>query len=81
MEENRVQFEKWFNELWPTPDMEAHKFKLSLFLAWMASRAAIEITMPESFTAEMGAYGEADVITVAEMTEALRAAGLKIKGE
>lgn len=48
---------------------------------WKASRAAIEITIPESFKVEMGAYGDADVITVAEMTEAICGAGLKIKGE
>ena len=81
MKENRGQFEKWFNELRPTPDMEAHKFKLSLFLAWMESRATVEIELPDMNSKRYVEHGtDFDFLQYKmDLEDAIRATGLRVK--
>lgn len=46
---SREQFEKWFSENFDRPyysDEERDKLEVYTFLAWRASRAAIEIEIP-----------------------------------
>lgn len=51
---SREQFEKWFSENFDKPyysDEERDELEVYTFLAWRASRAAIEVELP-------GIYGE-----------------------
>ena len=47
MKSSREQFEEWFTQTWPDSGMDAHRYKLALLIAWQASRAAIEIELPD----------------------------------
>jgi hypothetical protein len=51
------------------------------WIAWQASRSALVVELPEPFVVEMGAYGDAKVVSVAEAIESIRAAGITVKGE
>lgn len=78
MDESRKQFEEWF-ENYTGCD---HKNKIyanmveMYWQAWQASRAAIEIELPESFTMHSG---RTPYLYVSEVQSAIRAAGIKVK--
>lgn len=87
---SREQFEKWFSENFDRPyysDEDRDELEVYTFLAWRASREAIEIELPT--TIEVHPFGPSAAKmfcdlhknTVAECAKSIRAAGLKIKGE
>lgn len=74
---SREQFEKWFKSDYH-PDKSGPYLKEALFLAWQASRAEIEIVMPEPFqmansTSGLSYYYEKEV------DDAIRRAGINVK--
>lgn len=74
---SREQFEKWFKSDYH-PDKSGPYLKDALFLAWQASRAEIEIVMPEPFqmansTSGLSYYYEKEV------DDAIRLAGINLK--
>nr|DAK90721.1 MAG TPA: hypothetical protein [Caudoviricetes sp.] len=87
---SREQFEKWVKEetgfdLWRTEypmtewdnqQYKCHQTNLA-WLAWQASRAVIEIELPNQFPGEY--YLDRDVIYADELIEELEQAGLKVK--
>ena len=70
MDESRKQFEEWFeNYTGCDPKNKIYANMVEMYWqAWQASRAAIEIELPESFT-----------MYVSEVQSAIRAAGVKVK--
>ena len=76
---SREQFEAWFpNMVHGMPDNMVKVFDEMLFMAWQASRAAIEIKLPEpcspgDFCIDIPAQAHHEVI------EAIENAGLKVK--
>lgn len=87
---SREQFEKWVKEetgfdLWRTEypmtewdnqQYKCHQTNLA-WMAWQASRDAIEIELPNQFPGEY--YLDRDVIYADELIEELEQAGLKVK--
>lgn len=87
---SREQFEKWVKEetgfdLWRTEypmtewdnqQYKCHQTNLA-WMAWQASRAAIEIELPNQFPGEY--YLDRNVIYADELIEELEQAGLKVK--
>lgn len=71
---SREQFEKWFEGMFCVDDV---RFKYMAEIAWQASRAAIEIELPNQFPGEY--YQDRDVIYADELIEELEQAGLKVK--
>ena len=80
---SREQFEAWASNQYPFdpiesillrigPDKEIYHLKViqRLWEAWQASREAVEVQLPELFEDDRHA-----------VTEAIRAAGIKVKGE
>lgn len=87
---SREQFEKWFSENFDRPyysDEERDELEVYTFLAWRASRAAIEIELPTTIEVHPLGPSAAKMFcdlhknTVAECAKSIRASGLKIKGE
>ncbi|EGO8361922.1 hypothetical protein EYW98_21665 [Escherichia coli] len=79
MDESRKQFEEWFkNKYHVSSDvMKIMYIKVEIaWEAWQASRAAIEIELPESFTMHSG---RTPYLYVSEVQSAIRAAGVKVK--
>lgn len=83
---SREQFEKWFNKRsnWKiTPSMRkkdgyvGNPSAQSKWEVWQASRAAIEIELPDQFPGEY--HLDRDVIYADELIEELEQAGLKVK--
>jgi hypothetical protein len=86
MDESRKAFEQWFPEMVEgMPPGMVEVFDKMLFMAWEASRAAIEIELPEKI--ERGIrdidmdderrWGHNDAIR--DCTEVIRATGIKVK--
>ena len=87
---SREQFEEWIKEetgfdLWRTEypmtewdnqQYKCHRTNLA-WMAWQASRDAIEIELPNHFPGEH--YLDRDVIYADELIEELEQAGLKVK--
>lgn len=87
---SRDQFEKWVKEetgfdLWrteyPMTEWDDQQYKCLqtnlAWLAWQASRSAIEIELPNQFPGEY--YLDRDVICADELIEELEQTGLKVK--
>lgn len=76
---SREQFEAWFQDRYAGL-LEESYFKLVWVVAlesWQASRGAVEVELP---TAE-GEEGGITELIVDLCSEAIRAAGIKVKGE
>lgn len=73
---SREQFEAWFKYDYH-PDKTGPYIKDIMFVAWQASREAVEVELP---TAE-GEEGGITELIVDLCSEAIRAAGIKVKGE
>lgn len=87
---SRDKFEEWIKketgfDLWRTEypmtewddqQYKCHQTSLA-WMAWQASRAAIEIELPNQFPGEY--YLDRDVIYADELIEELEQAGLKVK--
>lgn len=69
---SREQFEKWFEGMFCVDDV---RFKYMAEIAWQASRAAIEIKLPET---DIG-YGMMEYYEPQQVIEAIESAGLKVK--
>ncbi|EGT4280890.1 hypothetical protein DOX46_15225 [Cronobacter malonaticus] len=76
MDKSREQFLEWFSkeyeEVNNSTELGAQVIKMIASAAWQASRAAVEIEIPEVLDYWLGREGFA---------ESIRAAGLKVKGE
>ena len=87
MNESRKQFEQWFqNKYKCTADtMKVMQIKVELaWEAWQASRDAIEFKLPdqEKYEYWIGPKGEEEfdlVNFISDLSEAIRAAGIKVK--
>lgn len=86
---SREQFEAWASNQYPFdpiesillrigPDKEIYHLKViqRLWEAWQASREAVEIKLPE-----VCAFNLCELLDKKEVIEAIRAAGIKVKGE
>lgn len=86
MDESRKAFEQWVNNLLSVTisgcaeyiggDVYKDDYHTCLWQAWKASRAAIEIELPRECNP---ADCFTDVMIPHEVTEAIRAAGIKVK--
>ncbi|MGV6014730.1 hypothetical protein ACVN4T_23150 [Escherichia coli] len=78
MDESRKKFEEWFeNYTGCDPKNKIYANMVEMYWqAWQASRAAIEIELPESFTMHSGRI---PYLYVSEVQSAIRAAGIKVK--
>lgn len=78
MDESRKQFEEWFeNYTGCVPKNKIYANMVEMYWqAWQASRAAIEIELPESFTMHSG---RTPYLYVSEVQSAILAAGVKVK--
>ncbi|EEX8093348.1 hypothetical protein QY800_002251 [Escherichia coli O168] len=78
MDKSRKQFEEWFeNYTGCDPKNKIYANMVEMYWqAWQASRAAIEIELPESFTMHSG---RTPYLYVSEVQSAIRAAGVKVK--
>ncbi|CAM8135561.1 Phage protein [Enterobacter intestinihominis] len=83
MDESRKQFEEW--RMSDSPNSNLYRDAYGQYAeigtwvawkAWQASRAAIEIELPESFTMHSG---RTPYLYVSEVQSAIRAAGIKVK--
>lgn len=85
---SREQFEAWFPDMvHGMPENMVKVFDEMLFMAWQASRAAIEVELPTTIEVHPLGPSAAKMFcdlhknTVTECAKSIRAAGLKIKGE
>ncbi len=81
MKSSREQFEEWIPAMVDgLPENMARIFEDMLFTAWQASRAAIEIELPDKVMVEV----EFDIghnWAIEYCADAIRAAGLTVKGD
>ncbi len=81
MKSSREQFEEWIPAMIDgLPENMARIFEDMLFTAWQASRAAIEIELPDKVMVE----DEFDIghnWGIDYCADAIRAAGLTVKGD
>lgn len=81
MKSSREQFEEWIPAMVDgLPENMARIFDDMLFTAWQASRAAIEIELPDKVMVE----DEFDIghnCAIDYCADAIRAAGLTVKGD
>lgn len=94
MDESRKQFEEWFDKEYrhlessQYTDIVPH-IKYGFWMAWQASRQTVEVELSPRKSAYASGYGDGylveqrrgEAIDYDETVDALRAAGLKIKGE
>lgn len=76
---SREQFNEWFHEYTGCDPKDSRYVNMveMYWMAWQASRAAIEIELPNQFPGEY--YLDRDVIYADELIEELEQAGLKVK--
>ncbi|ELY4101195.1 hypothetical protein [Cronobacter sakazakii] len=91
MDKSREQFLEWFarecEEVNNSDELSAQVIKMIAWSSWKSSRAAVEIELPP--TTEVHPLGpsaakvfcELHKNTVAECAKAIRASGLRVKGE
>ncbi|ECD4649619.1 TPA: hypothetical protein ACS5MP_004681 [Salmonella enterica subsp. enterica] len=81
----REEFEKWWSEegwdkkLSNVQGLMFNRIKTGMFTAWLASRAAIEIELPESIIGDNGDGEPWRWMYASEVEDAIRAAGIKGK--
>ncbi|EPV5046715.1 hypothetical protein ACV6RK_000401 [Cronobacter malonaticus] len=92
MDKIREQFLDWFSkeyeEVNNSTELSAQVIKMIASAAWQASRAALEIELPNGVTTRealdagyMGDYAAGMDDGIEGCANAIRAAGLKVKGE
>ncbi|GAB7453231.1 hypothetical protein OUHCRE13_28570 [Enterobacter roggenkampii] len=81
MDESRKAFEQWFPEMVEgMPPGMVEVFDKMLFMAWEASRTAIEIELPPTVDGSNVPFaGNAWNAYRVEAVKAIRAAGIKVK--
>lgn len=89
MDESRKQFQKWWeewfgeapltpwDELWYGDGYYAEDID-HMWDAWQASRAAIEIELPDEYTYDEEVREHASQV-ISDCAESIRAAGIKVK--
>lgn len=78
MKTSREQFEEWFPQMVEgMPENMVKVFDEMLFMAWQASRAAIEVELPGSFRESYQSSNM--VIDEQETIELIESQGLKVK--
>ena len=81
MKSSREQFEEWIPAMIDgLPENMASIFEDMLFTAWQASRAAIEVELPDKVMVE-GEFDNGHNCAIDYCADAIRAAGLTVKGE
>ncbi|WP_105625878.1 hypothetical protein [Cronobacter malonaticus] len=88
MDKSREQFLEWFSkeyeEVNNSTELSAQVIKMIASAAWQASRAAVEIDVPDASGYWNGSQGQ-EVLNhrqlIADICDSIRAAGLKVKGE
>ncbi|MCE1464240.1 hypothetical protein [Enterobacter roggenkampii] len=79
MDESRKAFEQWFPEMVEgMPPGMVEVFDKMLFMAWEASRAAIEIKLDDKVMVE-DEFDKGHNCAIDYGAEAIRAAGIKVK--
>ncbi|EDV5596045.1 hypothetical protein OFE56_001694 [Salmonella enterica subsp. enterica serovar Montevideo] len=79
MDESRKAFEQWFPEMVEgIPPGMVEVFDKMLFMAWQASRAAIEIKLDDKVMVEDD-FDKGHNCAIDYCAEAIRAAGIKVK--
>ncbi|HDR2728416.1 TPA: hypothetical protein QCJ53_004339 [Enterobacter roggenkampii] len=79
MDESRKAFEQWFPEMVEgMPPGMVEVFDKMLFMAWEASRAAIEIKLDDKVMVE-DEFDKGHNCAIDYCAEAIRAAGIKVK--
>lgn len=79
MDESRKAFEQWFPEMVEgMPPGMVEVFDKMLFMAWEASRAAIEIKLDDKVMVE-DEFDKGHNCAIDYSAEAIRAAGIKVK--
>lgn len=90
MERMSQEFREWYEEEtgWDIEEAPNHDVTEILWLAWQASREAVEIELPNGVTTRealdagyMGDYAAGVDDGIEGCANAIRAAGLKVKGE
>ncbi|EOI3527691.1 hypothetical protein ACMSYW_000866 [Cronobacter dublinensis] len=92
MDKSREQFLDWFSkeyeEVNNSTELSAQVIKMIAWAAWQASRAAVDIDLPKGVTTKealeagyMGDYAAGMDDGIEGCANAIRAAGLKVKGE
>lgn len=82
--DSRAQFEEWYGNKVVFGNVLDNAFKEISWEAWQASRAAIEVELPEKISPQIGyVIGQAAIYDEAidDCAEAIRAIGISIKGE
>ena len=81
MKSSREQFEEWFPQMVDgMPENMAKVFDEMLFMAWQASRAAIEIELPDKVMVEDD-FDNGHNCAIDYCADAIHAAGLTAKGD
>ncbi|MEP8892307.1 hypothetical protein [Enterobacter roggenkampii] len=79
MDESRKAFEQWFPEMVEgMPPGMVEVFDKMLFMAWEASRAAIEIKLDDKVMVE-DEFDKGHNCAIDYCADAIRAAGIKVK--
>lgn len=86
MDKSREQFLEWFSkeyeEVNSSTELSAQVIKMIASAAWQASRAAVEIELPPNFGEhQQQLEGNGWNWMRSHSANAIRAAGLKVKGE
>ena len=81
MKSSREQFEEWFPQMvYGMPENMVKVFDEMLFMAWQASRAAIEIELPDKVMVEDD-FDNGHNCAIDYCADAIHAAGLTVKGD
>ncbi|EOI5799788.1 hypothetical protein ACM92B_002476 [Cronobacter dublinensis] len=84
MDKSREQFLEWFSkeyeEVNNSTELSAQVIKMIAVSAWQASRAAVEIELDNKVMVE-DEFDKGHNCAIDYCAEAIRAAGLKVKGE
>lgn len=81
MKSSREQFEEWIPAMIDgLPENMARIFEDMLFTAWQASRAAIEIELPDKVMVE-DEFDNGHNCAIDYCADAIHAAGLTVKGD
>ncbi|ELY4815089.1 hypothetical protein SM100_003915 [Cronobacter sakazakii] len=82
MDKSREQFEAWFPKMVNgLPDGMIQVFDEMLFTAWQASRAEVEVEIPEVEKWRSPEAVRAQRAMLVLVKQAISGAGLKVKGE
>lgn len=84
MDQSRKQFEEWASSTGHNTSRDARglyvfSYTATAWVAWQASRAAIEIKLPTELQLKKYACSDCISVTLDEVENGIRAAGIKVK--